>query len=148
MSRMEPSSPVIALQVLLRTRPWLRLLGVALLLAAVVTVLIGLTLVVIGIVTTGMLAEAGEAHVGPVIIVLGLALLTFALVYVYPGILLLRAASRIPEPRAAGAMAEAAASVELQGRFWRYVGIAALLTLAFEGLLLAFAVADLVGWVS
>lgn len=147
MSRMEPSSHVVALEVLLRTRPWLRLLGVALLLAAVVTVLSGLTLVVIGTVATGMLAEEGEAHVGPMIFVLGLALLSFALVYVYPGILLLRSASRIPDSSAEGALAEAAISVELQGRFWRYVGIAALLALTFEGLMLILVVGNLAGWV-
>lgn len=147
MSWMEPSSQVVAIEVLLRTRPWLRLLGVALLLAAVVTVLIGLTLVVIGTVATGMLAKEGEAHVGPMIFVLGLALLSFALVYVYPGILLLKAASRIPEPGAEGAMAEAAVSVELQGRFWRYVGIAALLALTLEGLMLVFAMVHLAAWV-
>jgi len=142
---MEASSSTEPLEVLRRTRPWLRLLGLALLLGAAVTVLIGLVLAAIGIVASGMLGEEGEAHVGPVLFLLGLALLPFSLVYVYPGIVLLRAASRIPGPGDAGAESAASASIDLQRRFWRYVGAAALLALAFQALMLVLVAAHLLG---
>lgn len=143
---MESSPSADPLEILRRTRPWLRFLGIALLLGAAVTVLIGLALAAIGIVASGMLGEEGEAHVGPVLLLLGLALLPFSLVYVYPGIVLLRAASRIPRAGAADAEAAASASIELQRRFWRYVGVAALLALAFQGLMLLVVAGHLAGW--
>lgn len=143
---MEASPSADPLEILRRTRPWLRLLGIALLLGAAVTVLIGLALVGIGIVASGMLGEEGEAHVGPILLLLGLLMLPLALAYVYPGIVLLRAASRIPGPGAAGAESAAAASIELQRRFWRYVGVAALLALAFQGLMLVVVAGHIAGW--
>lgn len=142
---METLPPDAPIEILRRTRPWLRFLGIALLLGFAVTVLIGLAFVGIGIVAGGMLAGDGEAHVGPVLAFLGLLMLPLALVYVYPAILLLRAAGRIPEAGVDSAVAAAADSLELQGKFWRYVGIAALLALAFQALMLGLFAADLLG---
>jgi hypothetical protein len=133
---MEASAPDDPIEVLRRTRPWLGLLGMALLLGAAFTVLAGLALIAIGIVAAGMLAEEGEAHVGPALAFLGLLLFPVALAYVYPGILLLRAAGRIPQAGAERSEVAAEAAIKLQGRFWRYVGIVALLAVCFQALLL------------
>lgn len=136
-----PATPLAAstLETLRRTQPWLRFIGIMLLIGTGVTLLLGIAMCGIGLVATGLLGEDGERQVGPGLVVLGLLYIPLALVYLYPGMLLLRSASRIRQAVADGDALAILDSLEAQRKFWKYIGICliALVTFSAAAMLVA-----------
>lgn len=129
----DASSP---LETLRRAAPWQRFTGILLLIGSGVTLVAGIGMCCLGLVATAMFGEEGEREIGPALFLLGMLCIPLALVYIYPGILLMRCARLIggaDDKLRERALAE---SLETQRRLWKYVGLclAALLALGVLGI--------------
>lgn len=137
---MEASSSPRALETLRRTQPWLRFMGIILMIGTGLTLLVGIALCGLGLVATGLHAEEGERTNGPMLIVMGLIYIPLAFIYLYPAILLLRSAARIRAAAATGAEAAVVDSLEAQRKFWKYTGICVIVLMALYALAIALAI--------
>ena len=105
------------IQLLVETRPWVRLFGVLTLIAAVMMI-IGGVLVMAG-------GAMGAGALGP----LGALYIVMALLYLYPGLTLNRYASAITQAQTTGRMNEVVEAITQQKKFWRFIGIIATIIL-------------------
>lgn len=103
---------------LVRTRPWVLLIGIVMIVACVFMVLGGLAMIAMGG-AAGLGGGEYAAYLGPGV---GGLYLAFAILYFFPALYLLRYAGAIKRigPANPGAMEEALAR---QASFWRFVGI-------------------------
>lgn len=135
------TSPGLALETLRRTQPWLRFLGIMLMIGTGLTLLVGIGLCGLGLVATGLHTEEGERTNGPMLIVMGLIYIPLAFVYLYPAILLLRSAARIRAADASNAETAVVESLEAQRKFWKYAGICVIVMMALYALAILLAIA-------
>ncbi|MEM6911288.1 MAG: DUF5362 family protein [Verrucomicrobiota bacterium] len=101
------------------TRPWMRLFGILGLIAGGLTVLTGLG-TLFSLISTGAGAFALTA----------LVQIAIAACYLYPALLLLRCAQAIGKALSSGTARDFEAVLEKQRRFWRFLGIALVVSLA------------------
>jgi hypothetical protein len=126
---------------LARTRPWVLLVGI------VMMVLVGfMVLGAIALIAVGNIAALGGEGLGPLGGAgLGAIYLLLAILYVFPALYLLRYAGAIKRigPANPGAMEEA---LRQQASFWRFVGIlTATFLVAYALLIVAIAVMAVIG---
>jgi len=99
-----------------KTRPWVLLMGVVIMLGCVLMVLFGILM-------TAM-AGFGGADFGPVGgAVLGVLYLLMAVLYFFPGLYLLRFAGSLKRLGQSNTAAAVEAALAYQLRFWRFLGI-------------------------
>ncbi len=116
---------------LLRTRPWVLLIGIVMIIGCVFMVLAGIAMIAVG----GFAGMSGEEF-GPLAGAgLGAAYLLLAVLYLFPALYLMRYASAIKRigPANPTAMEEA---LRQQASFWRFVGILTVTLLAVYVLLI------------
>jgi hypothetical protein len=115
-----------AIEALRRTRPWVILFAVLSFLGSGLMVLLGIMVAVMGSIP----GAAAEQPFGRFGWALGLFYLAFGAAYVYPGVRLLQyglAIGRLVQGRRPADLEQA---LELQMRFWRFIGILTLALIA------------------
>lgn len=121
-----------------QTQPWLRFMGILTMLAAVLMGLGGA-----GAALIGGLALAGVITVpavNAILLPMGLLYLALAFVYLFPALYLLRGAAAIRRV-SAGEEAALIEALEGQRRFWKFVGITAIVFLILYALAIFAAIA-------
>jgi hypothetical protein len=119
-----PSSVVSeqSIEMLRQTRPWVILIGVLCFLGCGLMVLEGL-----GAVAMGAMASAAAKSAIPMLI--GLVYVPMGLLYIYPGIKLIKYAGAIGRLLQTRASADMDAALEQQKSFWKFSGIAAIVVI-------------------
>lgn len=120
-----------AMDMLRQTKPWARLIGVMILIAA--ALMIGIAL--IGLIATSALGGRG----GPQAMVL-LIYIPISLLYIMPGLYLNRYASRIGELMRLKRADVLESTLEAQKSFWKFVGIVTLVVIGIYILVIAIVV--------
>lgn len=141
-----PDVPQGAVEALRGTRPWVRLFSILGFLSAALMVMLGAAVALGGgaSIFGGFGGEAPAA--GGAMIGMGLAYLLIGLLYFLPCLYLFRYASRITRITEGGGAAALVEALDQQRRFWRLIGIYAVVMLAlYAVVLVVFAVAALVG---
>jgi hypothetical protein len=133
------------LDMLRKTKPWARLLGVLILVGAGFMVVGGVLMIAMGI--FGAAARYGSSASDVLgITFMGVLYLLFAVMYLMPGVYLNRYASRIGDLVQGGREDQLEQALEAQKSFWKFVGIAALLTIVlWIGTIFVIAVAAIIG---
>lgn len=136
-----PTSPALDAVVdkLRQTQPWLRFMGILAMIATVLMALGGA-----GAALIGGLALAGVIKVpsvNAILLPLGLLYLALAGVYLFPSLHLLRSAAAIRRLGAGADAADLLAALEGQRRFWKFVGITAIVFVILYALAIFAAVA-------
>lgn len=114
-------------ELLLATRPWVRLMGILLF---ITTALMVLGSLFVGLSGLGVAAGVGMAAA---YLFIGVSF------YLIPGIYLLRYASRISDLEMSPRMLQLENAVEAQKTFWKYLGILALIVIALYMVILVMA---------
>lgn len=107
-----------------QTQPWLRLMGILAMIATVLMALGGA-----GVALIGALALAGVIQVpsiNAILLPLGLLYLALSCVYLFPALHLLRSAAAIRRIGNGASETDLLAALEGQRRFWKFVGITAI----------------------
>ena len=111
-----------------KTRPWVLMMGILCFIAAAFTILagIGLTLVMA---TTG---GAGTPGLPPVFgIGMGVMYLVMGILYVFPGVYLMRYASKISALTSSPSTVALEEALIAQKSFWKFVGVSVLVVIGF-----------------
>lgn len=108
------------IRLLVETRPWVRLVGILLMIAAVLMILGAVTLIVV----TGI-GGGGGVELG----IFGLLYFVLAILYVYPALCLNRYASAISAAETERDLSHVVEAIQQQKKFWRFVGICAAMLL-------------------
>lgn len=117
-----------ALDMLRKTKPWARLLAVVIFIVGGLLALGGLIMVALGVLASA--ANYGSTtgdRFGAIVI--GILYFIFAFLYLVPGMYLNRYASRIGSLLGSGREDHLEQALEAQKSFWKFVGIAAVLTI-------------------
>lgn len=128
--------PQGAVEALRRTRPWVLLFSILGFLGAAVMVVLGAVVMLGG--GASMFGDLGGE--GAAIIGIGAAYLLIGLLYFLPCLYLFRYASRISRVTAGGGSASLVEALDQQRRFWRLLGIYALVTVALYAVALVVVV--------
>lgn len=96
-----------------QTRPWVRLIGIMVLIGAVFMLIAGAGILVFGF-------AAGQPGMGPFI---GGMYILMSVFYIYPGLCLNRYASAIKEAESSADMQHVVEGILQQKKFWRFCGI-------------------------
>ncbi len=115
---------------LTQTRPWVRLIGVMLLIGAVLMLIAGF-FILLG----GIAGGRGAVPIGPV---LGGVYMLMSFFYIYPGLCLNRYASAIRDAETSGDMRHVVEAILQQKKFWRFCGIITAILLLIYLLLFIF----------
>jgi hypothetical protein len=125
---------------LTQTQPWLRFIGIMMMIGAVLMVMGGTACTLLGALTlAGVIPSAQDAG-GAVLLGIGILYLVLSVIYLFPATLLLKSARAIRTLATApeeGAVIEA---LEAQRRFWKFIGIFIIGILAFYLLAIAAAI--------
>ncbi|MCP4175252.1 MAG: hypothetical protein GY758_31265 [Fuerstiella sp.] len=118
------------IQLLTETRPWVRLVGILM--------LIGASLMLIGgaFILLAAAMGGGAAQVS----IMGAIYLPFAFLYIYPAMCLMKYASAISDASATGQMVHVNEAILQQKKFWRFIGILISIVLGIYVLIIAAAV--------
>jgi hypothetical protein len=118
-----------------RTRPWVRLIGVLMIIGCVFIVLAGIFMMVMG----GMpgMGEGMDSFTG---MGLGVIYLLMAILYYFPAVYLLRYGSAIKHMQGRANTRLIEEALRHQASFWRFVGILAAAMLVIYALILGVAV--------
>ncbi|MGC4032879.1 MAG: DUF4339 domain-containing protein [Tepidisphaeraceae bacterium] len=117
-----------ALDMLRKTKPWARFLSILIFVCAGFMVLAGIVMLGVGVLGANMnYSRAGNDSLG--VIVGGIVYIGLAVIYYVPGVYLGRYASRIADLCQARREDQLEEALEAQKSFWKFVGIAALLTI-------------------
>lgn len=122
-----------------QTQPWLRFMGILAMIATVLMLLGGA-----GAALIGGLALAGVIQVpsvNAILLPLGLLYMALACVYLFPALHLLRSAAAIRRLGTGAGHGDLLASLEGQRRFWKFVGITAIVFLVLYALAIFAAIA-------
>lgn len=132
-------SPALAEKLRL-TQPWLRFIAIMTFIGAGLMALAGLAMLAFGAVS-GSLPAAPDKPGAAVMAGLGIFYLILALLYVFPGLHLLRSARAIRALVADGTEASAVLALEHQRRFWKFAGICLIVILALYVVAIVAAIA-------
>ena len=140
---MEPPIPTaphsLVIEKLRGTQPWLRFIGIMMMIATGILVLASLAMVLIGFIRPG--TEDGPSD-AVMLIVVGILYFLLAIgLYLYPAILLLRSARRIRQLSASPSDEVVAEALEAQRKFWKYAGICVIVMMALYALAILLAIA-------
>lgn len=122
-----------------QTQPWLRFMGILAMIATVLMLLGGA-----GAALIGGLALAGVIQVpsvNAILLPLGLLYMASACVYLFPALHLLRSAAAIRRLGAGEGHGDLLAALEGQRRFWKFVGITAVVFVVLYALAIFAAIA-------
>lgn len=120
------------------TQPWLRFIGIIMMIGTAFLVL-G-TVVLIGVSLFTKASEDSEPEKLGMVLAIGVLYLVLAAVYLYPGLLLLRSARNIRQLAASNDPQSAVDALESQRKFWKFVGIVTIVMLALYALIIAAAI--------
>lgn len=134
MSDTSPANGSAAIAQLRKTQPWLRLISVLMFIGLGFMVVAGVGCVLVGLV---QFFRHEGARVAGAILFGGTIYLVLSLLYVYPTLLLHRGASAIRQLGENPDDSAVAEALNHQRRFWKYVGILAIVTLAFYAFVIA-----------
>lgn len=140
MNTPEAPFPANCIDTLRRTQPWLRFIGIMMMIGAGLIVLAAVAMILFGLLATSQHLEDGDDKRGIFMVFAGLLYLPLALLYLYPAILLLRSARRIRDADETGVAEAVAGALEAQRKFWKYVGICLIALLALYALAIVAAV--------
>ncbi|MGA0133350.1 MAG: hypothetical protein ACO3ND_03220 [Opitutales bacterium] len=120
-----------------QTQPWLRFMGILTMITAVLMLLAGG-----GVALVGALSAIGavEAKAG-LMLAAGLLYAVLSLVYLFPALHLLRSARAIRGLQTGSDDAAVAEALEGQRRFWKYIGVVAIVFIVLYVLAILLAVA-------
>ncbi|HIF00754.1 MAG TPA: hypothetical protein EYQ63_28065 [Fuerstia sp.] len=118
------------IQLLTETRPWVRLIGILMLIGA------GFMLIAAAFMLFAAASGAGAGQFG----IMGAIYVPFAFLYIYPSMCLMKYASSITEASATGRMVDVNEAILQQKKFWRFCGIVAVIILAIYALIAVVAV--------
>lgn len=122
-----------------QTQPWLRFMGILATIATVLMLLGGA-----GAALIGGLALAGIIQVpsvNAILLPLGLLYMALSCVYLFPALHLLRSAAAIRRMGARAGEGDLLAALEGQRRFWKFVGITAIVFVVLYALAIFAAIA-------
>jgi hypothetical protein len=122
------------IQLLTETRPWVRLIGVLMLIGAALMLIGG------GFLLLAMVTGGGAGSVG----MMGAIYLPFAFLYIYPAVCLMKYASSITEASVTGRMVHVNEAILQQKKFWRFCGIVAAIILGIYAVMLIVLVLGIV----
>ena len=132
-----PNETAIA-EKLRATQPWIRLIGILMLIGTVIIILCAVTVGAIGLfqLATGedTRREGGMFVVGAFLYIL------LSLLYLYPALLLLRAARQIRTLAETGDRNCIVEALEAQRRFWKYTGICAIVFMVLYAIAIVLAI--------
>lgn len=120
------------IQLLIQTRPWVRLIAILLFIGSALMGIGGLFMMAGG-------ALGGGAGRGGFMAGLGFVYVLFSAFYVYPGICLIRYASSITDAETTGQMSRVVEAILHQKKFWRFCGIVAVLIIVVYALIAVLA---------
>ncbi|MFY9256151.1 MAG: DUF5362 family protein [Fuerstiella sp.] len=125
-SRDPSQDPILGklIEVLLQTRPWVRLIGILVMIAAAFMVLIGIALLA----GFGGQQAALKGPIGPAV---GVIYMAMSILYLYPGLKLFRYASAISQADSTGQMHDIVEAMIQQKKFWKFCGVFAAIMLVF-----------------
>jgi hypothetical protein len=115
-----------------KTRPWVLLIGILLLIGAAFTAVAAISIAVVGTWGGGQGGFPTAMGIG-----VGVAYLIGAILYLFLGIYLLKYSGAIKRSGSSGSSADVAEAIGYQHAFWRLAGILALLMIAFTVVMLA-----------
>ena len=125
---------------LTQTQPWLRFIGIMMMIGAVLMVMGGTACTLLGALTLAGVIPSAQGAGGAVLLGIGILYLVLSVIYFFPARLLLKSARAIRTLATApeeGAVIEA---LEAQRRFWKFIGIFIIGILAFYLLAIAAAI--------
>jgi hypothetical protein len=125
-----------AVLALTQTRPWVRLIAVFSLIAAALLFVLSAFMLL-----AGAIADKSDKPPPFPVAALALVYLPFAALYVYPGIKLWMYANAINRVEASRAPADLEAALVQQKSFWKYAGIATIVTIVIYVLALVVGMA-------
>jgi hypothetical protein len=106
------------------TKTWVLLIGILLFIGAGFMVIAGLGMMAGG-------AAFGAQGSGGMIAVMGLLYIVLALLYIFPGIYLVKYSSAISRLVASGQTTDMESALDYQRKFWKFTGIIACIMLVF-----------------
>lgn len=127
-------SPVI--EKLNGMQPWLRFIGIMMLIGSALMLLGSLALIGMSVITAAGAARAEQITM----LAAGFAYILFGLLYLYPAILILRSAKRIRTLSTSPQVEVVVEALEAQRKFWKYVGICLIVLLALYVIAIALAI--------
>lgn len=137
MSESTLQAPSAIVAKLTQTQPWIRFIAILMLIGTVIMVIAGIVMMLIGILQLGQVAAPvpGPGPSGATLLGMGIAYLVLSLIYLFPALFLLRTASSIRGLAPDAGEQAVAETLEHQRRFWKFVGITAIVMLVLYLLL-------------
>lgn len=123
--------PPGAVEMLAKTKPWVRFLSVITFISAGFMLLLGVVMTVAG---SSMFAAASRSGMPPGLagsmgVILAAVYVVLAIVYIYPGVKLWKYASAIARLIQSGSQQDLVEALKQQKSFWKFVGILFLIML-------------------
>jgi hypothetical protein len=117
-----------------RTRPWVRFIGVLIIIGCVLLVLMAVMVMIMG-------SFFGTQDLGPAFgILIGGLYLLMAVLYFFPALYLLRYGAALKQMRGGTNIRAVEEALGHQASFWRYIGILAAVIMAIYGIALVLLV--------
>ena len=124
-----------------RTQPWIRFIAILMLIGTGLMVFVAAILTLIGLAElSGASQPSPEGPGGGLLVGLGIFYAILSVIYLFPGLFLLRAARLIRDLAPDADDAALADVLEVQRRFWKFVGITAIVLLVVYVLAIVAAV--------
>lgn len=125
---------------LTQTQPWLRFVGIMMMIGAVLMILGGTACTLLGAFTLAGMIPSGKGAGGAMLLGIGLLYVVLSVIYFFPARLLLKSARAIRTLATAPEEAAVIEVLEAQRRFWKFIGIFIISLLAFYLLVIAAAI--------
>jgi hypothetical protein len=116
---------------LTQTQPWLRFVGIMMMIGAVLMILGGTACTLLGALTLAEVIPSAQGAGGAVLLGIGILYLVLSVIYFFPARLLLNSARAIRTLATAPEGAAVIEALEAQRRFWKFIGIFIIGILAF-----------------
>lgn len=116
---------------LTQTQPWLRFVGIMMMIGAVLMILGGTACTLLGALTLAEVIPSAQGAGGAVLLGIGILYLVLSVIYFFPARLLLNSARAIRTLANAPEGAAVIEALEAQRRFWKFIGIFIIGILAF-----------------
>jgi hypothetical protein len=124
---------------LTQTQPWLRFVGIMMMIVAVLMILGGTACTLLGAFTLAGMIPSGKGAGGAMLLSIGLLYVVLSVIYFFPARLLLKNARAIRTLATAPEEATVIEALEAQRRFWKFIGVFIISILAFYLLAIAAA---------
>jgi len=125
---------------LTQTQPWLRFVGIMMMIGAVLMILGGTACTLLGVFTLAGMIPSGKGAGGAMLLGIGLLYVVLSVIYFFPARLLLKSARAIRTLATAPEEAAVIEVLEAQRRFWKFIGIFIISLHAFYLLVIAAAI--------